>query len=103
MNVPGHKLSPGNNSDDRKIDSQVDDGHCNHAYDDRARNGPARIFHFVADVTDVVIAQIVVNTDARGGAKAKEKAKRETESARREVECSRRAEMHYSGYYHRQR
>src|SRR5437870_13005718 len=64
MLVPGNKLSPGNNTDNRKIDRQVNKGHGKHTDDDRARYGPAWILHFIADVTDVVITQVVINADA---------------------------------------
>src|SRR5437660_7169430 len=68
MLVPRNKLSPGDYTDNRKIDGQVNKSHGNYTDDDRARDGPARIFHFITDITDIVITQIVIDADARGGA-----------------------------------
>src|SRR6266852_3617858 len=97
MPVPGNELSPGNNTDNRKIDSQVNNGHGNHTDDDRARYGPAWILHLIADVTDVVITQVVVNADARGGAETEKESERKRKCTRREIKSAGRTEMHRSG------
>src|SRR3989442_9335149 len=101
--VPGNKLSPVNNSNDRKIDGQVNDGHGNHTDDDRSRYGPARILHFIADVTDVVITQVIVNADARGGAETEKESQRKRKCTWREIKGSGRAKMHCSGDDYRER
>ena len=51
------------------------------------------IAHFVADVTDVVVAQVIVDPDPRRRAQAQQEPEREVEGARREVERQRRIEM----------
>src|SRR5262245_28029640 len=66
----GHELAPGNYADDRKVDCDVDRRDCDHTDDDRARNRPTRIFDLVADIADVVIAEIIVNPDPRSRAES---------------------------------
>src|SRR5437016_12170053 len=101
--VPGNKLSPGNHPNNRKIDGQINNGHGNHTDDDRARYGPARILYLIADVTDVVITEIVVDADARGGAESEKESERESKRTWRKIKSAGRAEMHCSGYYHCER
>ena len=101
--VPGNKLSPGDNTNNRKIDGQVNNGHGNYTDNDRARYGPARILHFIADVTDVVITEVVVDADARGGAKTEKESERKRKCTRREIKSAGRAEVHCSGDDYRER
>jgi len=86
----GNKLSPRYNSDDGQIDAKIDDGNKNDTNYDGARDSASGLSHLVTDITDIVISQVVVNTDPRGGAQAKKKAQRKVESSGREIEgpCS---------------
>src|SRR5439155_15901579 len=52
----------------------------------RPRDHPAGVLDFVADIADVVIAEVVVHADPRRGAQAQKKTEREIEGARRKVE-----------------
>src|SRR5258705_6566481 len=93
----GNKVSPGYDANDREIDGKVNDCNGDNADDDGARYGPARVFYFVSDVTDVVVSKVIVNADSRRGAEPKKKAEREIESAWRKVERARGAKMQGSG------
>ena len=53
---------------------------------DRARNHARRILDFVADVADVVVAQVVVDADPRRRAEADQETQREVERAGRKIE-----------------
>ena len=69
-----HKFPPGHNADDRKIHRKINHGHAQDAEDDGTRNDFARFFDLVADVTDVVIAEVIVNPDPRSRAQPEVKA-----------------------------
>ena len=56
------------------------------ADEDRARDDARRIPDFVADVADVVVAQVVVDADPRRRAEPDEETHREVERAGREIE-----------------
>src|SRR2546430_13913483 len=96
-----NELPPPRHANDRTIDPDVDDGNGDGADHDRPWNDAPRIAHFVADVADVVVAEVVVDTNASCRAKAEEKSEREVESARRKVECKARIEMRSAGENHR--
>ena len=97
MLVPGNKLSPGNHPNNRKIDGQINNGYGNDTDDDRARYGPARILYFIADVTDIVITEVVVNAHAGGGAETEKESNRKCKCARRKIKRADRTEMHRPG------
>src|SRR6266516_3883824 len=103
MRLIRHKLAPGHNSNNGKVDSEVNDRHRDYANDDRPRNCPPRIFYLVSDVTNVVVAEIVINTHARCRAKAEKKAEGKAEASWGKIKCAGGAEMHRSGDYYRQR
>src|SRR4030095_72520 len=93
----GDKLSPGNDTDDRQIDQDVDDRDKNNADQDGARYDPSRILHLIADVADVIVAQIVVNADARGRAKADKKSERKVKRPGWKVERNPGVELSQPG------
>src|SRR5882762_7994682 len=92
-----HKLSPGHNSDNRQIDGKVNNRYRDYANDDRTWNRPARVPDLVTDITDVVIAQVVINADARGSTQAEKKTERERKGPRWKIKSAGRAEMKCSG------
>src|ERR1700730_2462625 len=59
-----NKVPPGYDATDRVAHGKVNDCDRNNADDDGTRYCPARVFYFVSDVTDVVIAKIIVNADS---------------------------------------
>ena len=67
-----NELPPRHHANDRKIDPDVDDGNGDGADHDRPWNDAPRIAHFVADVADVVVAEVVVDPDPGGRAQAEE-------------------------------
>ena len=67
----------------------VDERDGDDADHDRPRNHAPGIPDLVADVADVVVAQVVVDADARRRAQAEEEAEREVERARRKIESER--------------
>src|SRR6266540_1393346 len=89
----GGEFAPRNNADDRKVDRDVAHRDRDHAYDDRARDCPSGIFDFVADVADVVIAQVIVDADPRSRAESEQKPGREGERAWWKIESDFRIEM----------
>ena len=93
MRVGGNELAPGHHADDREVDGEIEDRDRDDADQDRTRNHASGILDFVADVADVVVAEIVIDADSRRGAEAKQKADREVERAGRKVERARRVEV----------
>ena len=67
----GHELAPGDDADDREVDQQIDDRDEDDADQDRARDHPRRILDLVADVADVVVAEIIVDADSRRRARGR--------------------------------
>src|SRR6185503_17076335 len=61
-----YKLTPRNHANDSQVNSEVDHSHGNKADQDRSWNYTPGLFNLVADVADVVIAETIVHTDARG-------------------------------------
>src|SRR5438128_1196880 len=61
-------------------------------------NPPAGILDFVADIADIVVAEVVVDADPRRGAEAQKKTEREIESARRKVEGDPGVEVQRTGH-----
>src|SRR5690349_18857212 len=57
------KLTPRHHAYHREVYGDVNQRHGDHADDDRARNGASGFLNLVADVADVVIAEIVEDTD----------------------------------------
>src|SRR5262245_1288631 len=96
----GREFAPRNNADDRQVDRDVDRRDRDHADDDRARDCPSGIFDLVADVADVVIAQVIVDADPRSRAESEQKPGREVERAWRKIESDFRIEMRRAGQYH---
>src|SRR5687767_15094377 len=96
----GDEFAPRHYADDRQVDADVDDRDGDSADEDRPWNYAARVAHLVADVADVVIAQIVVDPDARCRAQPEEEAEREIERARGKVEGDARIEVHGAGDDH---
>src|ERR1051326_1905008 len=98
-----HELAPRYDANDGEVYSDVD--HCDgdDADDHRARNRSSRLLHFVADVTDVVITQVVEDADPRRGTQTEEEAEREIERARRKVKSDSGVEMKDAGEDHRER
>ena len=88
-----HELAPRHDADDREVDAEVDHRDGGGADQDRPRDHAARVAHLVADVADVVVAEVVVDPDARRGAEPEEEAEREVERAGREVERDVRIEV----------
>src|SRR5262249_30243574 len=91
---------PRNYADDRKVDRDVDRRDRDHADDDRARDRPSGIFDLVADVTDVVIAQIIVDADPRSRAESEQKPGREVECSGWKIESDFRIEMRRACQYY---
>ena len=56
------ELAPGHHPDHREIDREINRGDGDRADQDRAGDDPARIAHLVADVADIVIAEVVADT-----------------------------------------
>src|SRR6266850_6124120 len=100
MFAGGNKVSPGYDANDREVDGKVNECDRDNADDDGTRYGPARVFYFVSDVTDVVIAKVIVNPYSRRSTQAKKKTQREIESAWRKVERAGGAEVQGAGNYH---
>src|SRR5207237_6587602 len=96
----GDELPPRNDADDRKVDSDIDDGDGDGADHDRSRNDSTRVLHLVADIADVVVAEVVVDPDAGRGAESKEETQREIERAGREIESDARVEVRRAGQDH---
>src|SRR5215510_7412624 len=94
------EFAPRNNADDRKVDRDVDRRDRDHADDDRARDRPSGIFDLVADVADVVIAQVIVDADLRSRAESEQKSGREVERAGWKIESDFRVEMRRAGQDH---
>src|SRR5689334_1225693 len=63
MLVGWDKLTPRHHAYHREVYGDVDQRHGDHADDDRARNGASGFLNLVADVADVVIAEIIEDTD----------------------------------------
>src|SRR5215470_11136863 len=80
------KFAPWNCADDRKVDCYIDNRDRDHADNDRAGDCPSGIFDLVADVADVVIAQVIVYADPRSRAESEQKPGREVERAWRKIE-----------------
>src|SRR5215510_4791673 len=89
----GREFAPRNNADDRKVDRDVDRRDRDHADNDRARDCPSGIFDLVADVADVVIAQVIVDADPRSRAESEQESGREVERAWWKIESDFRIEM----------
>src|SRR6266487_3113754 len=70
------KLAPGHHSDDGKIHREVDDRDAEQTDHDGTWNDFARLADFVTDETHVVVAQVVIDAEARGGAQAQKIAER---------------------------
>src|SRR5215510_4075791 len=87
------EFAPRNYADDRKVDRDVDRRDRDHADDDRARDRPSGISDLVADVADVVIAQVIVDADPRSRAESEQKPGREVERAWWKIESDFRIEM----------
>ena len=62
---------------------------------DRGNHTP-RVLHLVADVADVVVAEVIVDRDPRGGAEAKQKPERERERVGWKIERHTRIEVKHS-------
>ena len=99
----GHELAPWDHADDRQVDGDVDDGDGEHADQDGARDDSAGVPHFVADVTDVVVAQVVVDAHARRRAETEEEPGGEVEGSLWKVEGDGRVEVERAGDDHGQR
>lgn len=69
-----NELAPRNHADDRQVDPDVDQGNRRGADEDRPGDHASRVAHFIPDVAHVVIAEIVVDADARRRAQAEEEA-----------------------------
>src|SRR6266513_3665508 len=95
-----YELPPWHDTNDREVDADVNQRDSDRTDDDRARYHSSRILDLISDVTDVVVSEVVVNTDTRGGAQAKEESKREVERAGREIERNARAEVRRPGQNH---
>jgi len=68
---PRHELAPRHHAENRQVDPDVDQrDHRDADQDDRGIT--ARLRHFVADVGDAVVAEVVVDPDARRGAEAEQ-------------------------------
>ncbi len=80
------KVSPRDHSVDGEIDADVDGGDDDETEEYRARDGFAGVFHFIAEITDIVVAEEIVETGASGGAEAEEKAPRKLEGILWKVE-----------------
>ena len=94
MRIVRNELPPRDDADDREIDRDVDQRHHDRADQNRPWDHSARILHFVADVADVVVAEVVVRAHARRRAEAEQEAEREVEGAGREVEGNFGVEVH---------
>ena len=99
----GDELAPGDNPDDGEIDGDVDQRHPQNADEDGAGDDPARVFDFVPDEANVVIAEVIVNADPRGRTQTEQEPEREFESFRRKVERQPGIEMQGAGDDHRAR
>jgi hypothetical protein len=66
MLVGGHKLAPWHHADHGKVYGNIDHCNGNHTNDHRAWNGSSRFPNFIADITNIVIPEIVEDTNARG-------------------------------------
>ena len=97
-----HELPPRYDTNDREVDPDVDerDGDCTHQ--DRSRNDTSRVLHLVADVADVVIAEVVVDADPSRRAQPEKESEREIERARREIKRNARIEVERTSQNHRQ-
>ena len=73
VHISGNEAAPRHNADDREIDADVDHRDRHGAHQNRPRDHPAGILHLVADVADIVVAEVVVNANARRGAKSEQK------------------------------
>src|SRR6266568_1087373 len=100
--LSGHELAPWYDADNREVDSDVNDCDGDGADQDRPWDDAPRIAHFVTDIADVVVAEVVVDADARRCAEAEEESEREVERAGWKVEGETRIEMSGSGENHRQ-
>src|SRR5690242_5501001 len=83
MLICRHELAPRYDADDREVDPDVDDRDGDGADQNRTRDHPTRFPYFVADIADIVIAQVIVDTDSRRRAESEEEAEREVEGAGR--------------------
>ena len=95
-----NKVAPRNDPDQRQVDRDVNRHHGNQADQNRARDHPAGILHFISDVTNIIIAEIIIDTHPGGLAKSEEESQGKPEGVRREIEGQFRIEMHRAGDDH---
>src|SRR6185369_17314998 len=67
------RLFPGNDPDDRQVNEDVNGGHDQEADKNGLGKYPRGVFDFLAQVADLVIAQIIVYGDSADGAQREEK------------------------------
>src|SRR6185503_5541347 len=84
---------------DRNVYSYVDQGHCNYADNYGFRDRAARLWHFIADITGVVVAQIVEDPNPRSPTEAQKKAQQKVKSTRRKIEDDSGIKVERTGSY----
>src|SRR5206468_11524893 len=95
-----HELPPRNDTDDREVHPYVDDGDGDGADQNRPRDDASRVADLVADVAHVVIAEVVVDPDARRRTESEEESQREVERAGWKIEGETRIEVRGAGENH---
>ena len=84
--ISRNKFFPWHYANDGKIHANINDRDSDQADQNRSRNNAAGFFDFVADVTNIIVTEIIINADPRGRAKPEKKTERELEAIRREIE-----------------
>ena len=95
-------LPPGDHAEEREVEQEVPHRAPEDREEDRARDHARRVPDLVADVADVVVAQVVVDRDEGRAAQAEHEAAVEVEGPGGEVERARGVKAREAGGHHRQ-
>src|SRR6266513_2304333 len=98
MRIGRDEVPPRDDADNREIGREVDHRDRYRADENRPWDDPTGILDFVADIADVVVAEVVVDAEPRRGAEAHEETQGETERARWEVEGDPSVEVPGTGH-----
>src|SRR5579862_8406917 len=82
MIVRRDEFAPRHHTDNGEINRAVDERDAQNAPDDRARDDSAGVSHFVTDVADVVITEVIIDADARSRTQTQEEARRKFKGVR---------------------
>src|SRR5437667_9892059 len=98
MRVGRDEVPPRDDPDNREINREVDHGNRYRADENRPWDDPTGMLDFVADIADVVVAEVVVDADPRRGAEAHEETQGETERTWWKVEGDPGVEVRGTGH-----